>query len=69
MSYTLNRNNEVNIICYQINFNDIILGKMRNGDFVVQTAEGIMIYTKAEMLEIFGVDTENSNFERLTWMA
>lgn len=64
----LNREDETNVIAYQIqNSDDIILDKMPNGDFIVKTSDGVMIYSKSEMEEIYVIDINASDFERLGW--
>lgn len=66
---TISRKNEQNIIGYAIpETNNIILG-MYGRDYLVTTSDGIMIYTRGEMKEIFNLDVENSDMERLGWTA
>lgn len=76
MNYTsdnknyMTRENEINVIAYQIqNSDDIILGRMPDGDFIVKTSDGVMIYNSNEMKEIYVLDLAACDFERLGWAA
>ncbi len=70
MSNVITRENEMNIIAYQIpNSDDFILGRTPNKDWVVQTDDGVMVYATDEMEEIYILDLVKSDLERLTWSA
>lgn len=64
----ITRENEMNVISYQIpNSDDFILGRTPDKGWVVQTADGVMIYSTSEMEETYYLDLIESNLERLTW--
>ena len=64
----ITRDNEMNIIAYQItNSDDFILGRTNDKGWIVQTDSGIFIYSTNEMEEIYCLDLIQSNLERLTW--
>ena len=66
----ITRENETNIIAYQIpNNDDIILGKTASNEWAVNTSDGIMIYSTNELEEIYILDLSKSDLERLTWSA
>ena len=66
----ITRNNEMNIIAYQIpNSDDFILGRTPDRKWVVQTSDGVMLYSTNEMEELYILDLIESNLERLTWTA
>jgi len=47
---------------------DIVIGKNTNGNFFVQTSDGIMEYTNDEMQEIYGLDKlELGKVMKLLW--
>lgn len=62
--------NEVNVIAYEIqNSDDILLGKTNDGNWIVKTTDGIMIYSTKEMEERYFLDLVCSNIERLTYTS
>jgi len=64
----ITRDNEMNIIAYQItNSDDFILGRTNDKGWIVQTIDGIFIYSTNEMEEVYCLDLIQSNLERLTW--
>lgn len=66
----ITRDNEINIIAYQIpNNDDFILGRTYDRNWIVYTSDGIMIYTTNEMEELYNLDLIESDLERLTWNA
>mgnify|MGYP005871087111 FL=1 len=66
----ITRDNEMNVIAYQIpNNDDFILGRTPDKKWIVQTTDGIMIYSNNEMEEIYILDLIESDLERLTWTA
>jgi len=66
----ITRDNEMNVIAYQIpNNDDFILGRTPNRQWVVQTSDGVMIYSTNEMEELYILDLIESDLERLTWTA
>jgi phage regulator Rha-like protein len=66
----ITRNNEMNVIAYQIpNNDDFILGRTSDRKWVVQTSDGVMLYSTNEMEEIYILDLIESDLERLTWSA
>ena len=67
-SNIITRDNEMNIIAYQItNSDDFILGRTNDKMWIVQTSDGIFIYSTNEMEEVYCLDLIQSNLERLTW--
>lgn len=66
----ITRENEMNVIAYQIpNNDDFILGRTPDRGWVVQTSDGIMIYSTNEMEELYILDLIESDLERLTWVS
>jgi UDP-N-acetylmuramoylalanine-D-glutamate ligase len=66
----ITRDNEMNIIAYQIpNSDDFILGRTPDRKWVVQTSDGVMLYSTNEMEELYILDLIESDLERLTWTA
>lgn len=64
----ITRNNEMNVIAYQIpNSDDYILGKTPDKKWVVRTTDGIMLYSTNEMEEVYVLDLVESDLERLGW--
>ena len=63
------RDTEINIIAHGIPGSDSrIIGKKDNL-YVVDTLDGISLYSNEEMKEIYNVDCDNGNLERLGWSA
>ena len=68
--YVITREDEINVIAYKIpNRNLLILGRSSTGEWVVNTTDGIILYTTNEMEEEFNLDLIESDLERLTWSA
>jgi len=66
----ITRYNEMNIIAYEIpNSDDFILGRTPDRKWVVQTSDGVMLYSTNEMEELYILDLIESDLERLTWTA
>lgn len=66
----ITRDNEMNVIAYQIpKSDDFILGRTPYREWVVQTSDGVMIYSTNEMEELYILDLIESDLERLTWTA
>ena len=66
----ITRDNEMNVIAYQIpNNDDFILGRTPDREWVVQTSYGVMLYSTNEMEEVYNLDLIESDLERLTWTA
>ncbi len=66
---TLNRNNEINIIGYQLPKGHILLGRTINGRWAVNTGSTIRLYTMLDIKSIYNVNLNASDLERLGWTA
>lgn len=63
----ITRDNEMNVIAYQIpNNDDFILGRTPDRKWVVQTADGAIVYSTNEMEEMYILDLVESDLEMLT---
>lgn len=71
MKVITGRTEEVTIIAAQIpGCDDMLLGRSACQKYwVVKTARGIERMTGAEIAEIYGLDVEGSNLERLGWAS
>ncbi len=66
----LSREDEINVIAYQIKgSDDLILGRYNSTEWLVSTSDGILIYSTNEMKGVYNIDFNKSNFERLGWTA
>lgn len=62
------REDETNIIAFNIPASDdVILGRMANGSFVVNTGRYCEIFTAAQMKSKYGVTASKCCLERLGW--
>lgn len=67
------RDLEINFIAYKLpskSDDHFLHFKMANGDYAVETPDGILLYSRNEIIEIYEVDPEDKvMFERLGWTA
>lgn len=69
---TTNRTYEINMIAYRVPNTDwMLVDRINEDEFLCKrlTCKFTAIYSKAEVLEVIGLDIDNSKLERLGWIA